>query len=547
MDWAAPGLEYAQDLCPRRIPPFGIFDLENSGGAMVSDRTSKDGNGSRYWKTLAIGVIVTGIVGVFLFNLTRSYVIRQAEKNIQNLLLSHRGIHLYIQRMMHPALYDFKEKGDIPDAFYAPELFSSSFIVRNQHQFYNEARVEAGLQEVYYKMAAVNPRNPLNMADAQEKKLISMFNENQDLKSHSDIMELDGKKYLYFAMPFLKTRERCLKCHGIREVAPVQLRERYKGPGGFHDWVGNIRAIESIRAPLQEEYYTVYIICAALLSGFLVILALFSFNRRLRITVSDRTSDLEQEIVERRRAEEEIIKLNQELEHRVRKRTVQLTAANKELDAFAYSVSHDLRAPLRGIDGFSSALLEDYGDKLDEEGRKYLDRVKSGCKRMGNLIDDLLQMSRLSRGEIHKKTLDLSAMAHAVIENLRESEPRREIRVEIKPELSAFGDPTLMQAVLENLLGNAWKFTSKTGKPEIAFGVAEENGRPVFYVKDNGAGFNMAYADKLFGAFQRLHSPGEFEGTGIGLATVQRIIHRHGGWIRAEAEENKGATFYFAL
>jgi light-regulated signal transduction histidine kinase (bacteriophytochrome) len=235
------------------------------------------------------------------------------------------------------------------------------------------------------------------------------------------------------------------------------------------------------------------------------------------------------------------------LELRVEERTAQLNAANKELDAFAYSVSHDLRAPLRGIDGFSLALLEDFGDKLDDTGKDYLNRVRNGCVRMGLLIDDMLKMSRLTRSDINRKTLDMSLMARKSIENLMLSEPDRKVEVDIQDGISGVGDATLIQTVLDNLLGNAWKFTEKKEMANISFGIVSGSEHITYFIADNGAGFNMDYAEKLFTAFQRLHSPGEFQGTGIGLASVQRIIHRHGGKIWAEGEEDKGATFYFTL
>ncbi|PKN45101.1 MAG: two-component sensor histidine kinase, partial [Deltaproteobacteria bacterium HGW-Deltaproteobacteria-16] len=200
-----------------------------------------------------------------------------------------------------------------------------------------------------------------------------------------------------------------------------------------------------------------------------------------------------------------------------------------------------------GIDGFSLALLEDYGEQLDETAKGYLGRVRAGCLRMGELIDDMLQLSRLSRGEIRRQEVDLSGMAGEIAEELRRGAPERRVAFEITPGIRVFGDAILLRAVLDNLLGNAWKFTAKIEEARITFGRKEEGGKDLFFVRDNGAGFDMAYADKLFGAFQRLHSLQEFAGTGIGLATVQRIIHRHGGTIRAEGEVGQGATFYFSV
>lgn len=255
-------------------------------------------------------------------------------------------------------------------------------------------------------------------------------------------------------------------------------------------------------------------------------------------------NEMLEQIQERDRA---LQKAHDELEQRIEERTAELSVANTELESFSYSVSHDLRAPLRSIDGFSQALLEDCGDKLDANGQKCLQRVRAATQRMSLLIDDLLNLSRVTRSVMQRGELDLSAMARSIAEGLQKEEPGRRVEFVIADGLVAEGDSRLMRVAMENLLGNAWKYTSKHDYARIEFGSEKLNGRPVYFIRDDGAGFDPRYADRLFGAFQRLHGMTEFPGTGVGLATVQRIIHRHGGTVRAEAEVEKGATFYFTL
>lgn len=250
-----------------------------------------------------------------------------------------------------------------------------------------------------------------------------------------------------------------------------------------------------------------------------------------------------QDISARKRAEEEVQQLNAELQ----RHSVQLEAANKELEAFSYSVSHDLRAPLRSIDGFSLALLEDYADTLDETGKEHLKRVRAAAHRMGQLIDDMLTLSRMTRGEMNLGTVDLSALTESVAADLRQEEPDRSVEFVIAKGLEACADARLLKVVIVNLLANAWKFTSHAAHSRIEFGAQPADGETVYFVRDDGAGFDDRYAHKLFGAFQRLHAANEFPGTGIGLATVARIIHRHHGRVWAEGAVGQGATFYFTL
>ncbi len=242
-----------------------------------------------------------------------------------------------------------------------------------------------------------------------------------------------------------------------------------------------------------------------------------------------------------------LLHANEHLEEEVSSRMAELRATNRELEAFTYSVSHDLRSPLRSVDGFSAALLEDYGETLDKAGKDYVGRIRAASQRMGNLIDSLLHLSRVSRQEMTYAKVDLAAMATEIAQGLNDAHPDRQVQFVAPSLLMAEGDKDLLRIVLENLLGNAWKYSSKTDNPCVSLAHHERNGESVYSVTDNGAGFDMKYVDKLFGPFQRLHRDQEFEGLGIGLATVARIIHRHGGEIWAEGRPDLGATFYFTL
>jgi signal transduction histidine kinase len=256
---------------------------------------------------------------------------------------------------------------------------------------------------------------------------------------------------------------------------------------------------------------------------------------------------LSNDVSERMHAEQEIHNLNSELEQRVVDRTAQLTAANQELEAFSYSVSHDLRAPLRAMEGFSNLLLNDSPDQLNEQSRNYLNRIQAAARVMDQLISDLLKLSRVTRSDFVRQQVDLTALANEVAGELQRQEPHRLVEFIISPDLIVYGDQHLLKIVLDNLLSNAFKFTSKSEQACIQVGVTERSGEQVFYVRDNGVGFDMAYKTKLFTPFQRLHKAQDFPGTGIGLVTVYRIITRHGGRIWPEAQLNQGATFYFTL
>jgi signal transduction histidine kinase len=291
-----------------------------------------------------------------------------------------------------------------------------------------------------------------------------------------------------------------------------------------------------------------------------------AFNRMTTSlkTVTASKTELEREVAARKEVEEQLLTVNEELrgktieleaeiderkkaEEALQKYTSELETANKELESFSYSVSHDLRAPLRSMDGYSQALLEDYTDRLDDQGKKWLQNIRTSSQHMGHLIDDILGLSRVIRAELKFEIVNLSEIASVAVEGLKRVAPKRQIEFMIIPGIAVSGDSNLLSLVLQNLLDNAFKFTSASLFARIEFGFKQQADGKVYYVKDNGAGFDMRYVDKLFKPFQRVHSDKEYPGTGIGLATVQRIIQRHGGEVWAEGEINKGATFYFTL
>jgi signal transduction histidine kinase len=285
----------------------------------------------------------------------------------------------------------------------------------------------------------------------------------------------------------------------------------------------------------------------AFILSFLLLVAAFELLMRAgrdRETLADRAEEIES-------LNAALLAANTDLEDRVAQRTRELAISNQELEAFSYSVSHDLRAPLRTIDGFSLALMEDFADKLNDEGRDYIARVRSGVQRMGTLIDALLQLSRVTRSELQTERVDLSSLATLVFNELQSSDPARSVAFTAQPGVFVEGDGRLLRIALENLIGNAWKFTSRTADARIEFGsrlgTGDHAGHTDYFIRDNGAGFDMQYVDRLFTAFQRLHGDRDFKGSGIGLATVSRIIRRHHGAIGAESAPGQGATFFFHL
>ena len=316
-------------------------------------------------------------------------------------------------------------------------------------------------------------------------------------------------------------------------------------------WLGSPTAVRALIPESQWTYLDRFAVHGVLAVPLRVdgrvtgLLAVWRDRPEHEYTVDDEA--LVQELADRAALAIANARLYTELERRVHERTVQLEAANKELEAFSYSVSHDLRAPLRGITGFARMLLDDYGDVLVPDARHLLERVLASGQRMENLIDDLLGLSRTARAAMHREPVSLSALTQEIADELSHADPERDVTVIIEPDVIADGDARLLRLVVANLLGNAWKYTAKHPTARIEFGVRQQGGERVYFMRDDGAGFDMQYAENLFGPFQRLHSSADFSGSGIGLATVQRIINRHGGRIWAHAAVERGATFYFTL
>jgi signal transduction histidine kinase len=488
-------------------------------------------------------------------------VIKGLEPDYINLLSEYTGINFQL------VVCDFKDmdtkvKSGETDMFlsvYVPERFAYTIFTKPFMDFdqiivtRSDAPFTSGLDALKGKKVAVLKGLKLHekiLAPYSEIEIVHVDTMEQMFKvvSESKADALISKTYL---AAYVMNQYPNLKIAGIADIPrdPYYYAVRKDYPELVSILNKAIQSIPNDRVnEIVQKWFSVRveyrpnwseILKWALVIGgvFTLILGLSLFwNRRLA-----------REIDKRKRAEVTINKLNAELEKRVRDRTAQLEASNRELESVSYSVSHDLRAPLRSIDGFSQALLEEYGDKLNETGQSYLERVRKAAQMMGFLIDDMLKLLKVIRSEFHAESMDLSKMVREILQTNQQNNPDRSVDVIIQEGIMVQGDPYLMRIALVNLLDNAWKFTVNTWHPRIEFGMAVKDGETACFVRDNGVGFDMAYLDKLFGAFQRLQTREEFTGTGIGLATVKRIINRHGGHVWAEGEVGRGATFYFTL
>ncbi len=476
----------------------------------------------------------------------QAYVLEKAEENITNLLLSHKGIHHYVQKILIPAYAKYQAEGKIPATFYAPELLSSSFIVRNQHVFYNQERKDAGFPELYYKLAAKNPRNPVNKADALEENLIKMFNEHRDVKSYKEIIEVDGKKILYVAIPFLDNQPHCMRCHGKREDSPTELQQRYPGQGGFNEKLGEIRAITSIRAPVEQEYMHIYIIGVAIFVGCIAFVGLFFFNTQLRSLVQKKTTSLEQEIEERKQAEEEQLLL----EARLRQ-----SQKMEAIGTLAGGIAHDFNNILSIIFGYTElAILEEDPEKRGQD----LEQVRMGAERAKELVTQILTFSR--RTELAtKQPLQVAVVIKEALRMLRSSIPTTiEIRQEIASDGTVLADPTQIHQLIMNLCTNAYQAMRETGgslavslveieirQEDEGYGVLVPGRYLKLVVSDTGCGISHEIQEKIFEPYFTTKATGE--GTGLGLAVVLGIVRGHNGHITVYSEPGKGATFHVYL
>lgn len=376
-------------------------------------------------------------------------------------------------------------------------------------------------QPVINRITSLKPYNPANAPDEWETNVLKSF--EKGAAEAQEITAIHGQPYLRLMRPFW-TEKSCLLCHAAQGYTEGSIR------GGISIAVPLAPYYEIRRNARKNSLVTHGLIWLIGCAGLLVFTR-FKQQQERKIKAS----------------EGEVRTLNAELEKRVALRTAQLEASNRELESFSYSVSHDLRAPLRSIDGFSRILLEDYEHTLDAEGKDSLQRIRGACSRMGLLIDDLLNLSRMARFTMLHEEVDLSALVRQLAGDLARTQPERGAEFIIAEGLVCRGDERLLKIMLQNLLGNAWKYTAKQARPVIEFGLARKDGEHAYFVRDNGVGFDMAYAGKLFKPFQRLHDADDFPGTGIGLALVQRIVERHGGRAWAEGAIGKGACFYFTL
>lgn len=514
-------------------------------------------------KSVAAAVITIAVAWA-VYHAAQAYILGRAERNVENVLLSQRGLHHYIQRVMHPAFFKAIEDGAVAKEYYTPEIFSSTYIVRTMHGFYNEELEKHGRRQIIYRLAAENPRNPVNRATAHELELINLFNSNRSIISHRDIIEFKGKKYLHYAIPFMENNKNCLRCHGKREDAPPGLLALYPGNGGFNEQAGRIRAIEAIYAPLHKEYETLYIACAVIVSALLTLLGVSLLSYRLRLKVDQKTKELQAELQTRRETEQELLIKAELLEEEIAERQkVQedlhrakesAEASNRAKSLFLANMSHELRTPLNGVIGMSQ-LLD--ATRLTEDQREYLEMLRLSADSLLRLINGILDITSIESDQIRiydqKYSLRGCIGEVMMMQQAHIAEKRLSLELQIPDAVpdNLTGDPVRIRQILANLLSNAIKFTDQGGV-SLAVCIKEQHGSKLLLdiaVSDTGIGIEpekQAYIFNLFTqadeSFTRRHG-----GTGLGLALSRKLAELMGGRIIVESQVNKGSTFHFLL
>lgn len=512
--------------------------------------------------TVAVLFVLAVTAGVYY--VVQKRILDRAEQSVENLILSQRGLHHYIQRVMHPTFFKAIEHGDISRTYYTPKIFSSSYIVRTMHGFYNEELLKHGQHEIYYKLAAKNPRNPVNKANQHELAILERFNKDRTLKSHREILTIEGKKYLYYAIPFLENTQACLRCHGKREDAPPGLLVLYPGEGGFNEKVGEIRAIESIREPLSGEYETIFIILAAVGAAALALLVLFWFNKRLRSEVEAKTDSLQRELIARTEVENELriqaamledeIAERQKTQEALHNAKEMAESANKAKSLFLANMSHELRTPLNGVVGMAQLLAM---TEVNQEQKEYLETLQYSADNLLALISDILDITKIEAEQFHiyHAEYSLRSCLDEIVMMQQAAIQQKGLLLELDildtvPD-TIVGDRLRVMQVLSNLLSNAVKFTEKGGI-KLTVAVKEQHGSTLLLdmsIADTGIGIEPEKIGYVFSAFTQADETftRRFGGAGLGLALSRKLAELMGGSITVESAPGKGSTFHLQL